>query len=142
MNKAPIWFLPAAVLALLGTLAGCAMYLYEVTLPVAEAARAVAVGQAQHAMHPAWALGATVVATGFGVAGCVGLILHRTWAMPLLVLSLLGAIAQDAYLFGMAGSLADPAMFYALQALMLLVVSGLIWLARTGNRDNWLYARG
>lgn len=142
MEKAPKWFVVVAVLALLWNLLGCAMYLNEVMLSASDVARMSAAEQAYYHMRPAWALGAFAVAVWFGAAGCVGLVLRRTWAMPLLVLSLLGLIVQDVYQFGMTGDLAIPAMVYVIQALVLLIAIGLVWLARVGMRNNWLYSRG
>lgn len=142
MHKPPKWFLPVAVLALLWNLLGCAMYLHEVMLSAGDVARMDAAQQAYHAMRPAWALGATAVAVWFGAAGCVGLILHRTWALPLLAVSLLGLVVQDTYLFGMTASLAIPAPVVAIQALVLAIAIGLVWMAHTGARRNWLYSRG
>ena len=134
--------MPLAVLALLWNLMGCAMYLHEVMLSASDVAKMGAAEQAYYAMRPAWALGATAVAVWFGAAGCVALVLHRSWAMPLLVLSLLGVIVQDVYLFGMTGDLAIPAMVYLIQGLVLLIAIGLVWLTRVGTHNNWLYARG
>jgi hypothetical protein len=134
--------MPVAVAALLWNLVGCAMYLHEVMLSAEDVAGMGASEQAYYAMRPAWVLGATAVAVWFGAAGCIGLILRRRWAMPLLVLSLLGLVAQDTYLFGMTGSLALPPTVYLIQGLVLLVAIGLVWMAHAGRRRNWLYARG
>lgn len=142
MNKAPRWFLPVAVVALLWNLVGCAMYLHMVMLSASDVAGMSAPEQAYVAMRPAWALGATAVAVWLGAAGCVGLVMHRTWAMPLLVLSLLGLVVQDVYLFGMTGHPGLPVAVYLLQVLVLGIAAGLIWLTRVGTRNNWLYSRG
>jgi hypothetical protein len=141
MNKAPKWFAAVAVLALLWNLLGCAMYLHDVLQSADAIAKMSEAERAFYAARPTWALGASAVAVWFGAAGCVGLIMHRTWALPLLVLSLLGVIAQDVYLFGMTGGIALPGAVYAIQSLVLVVAMVLVWMARTGQRRNWLYAR-
>lgn len=141
MEKAPKWFMPVAVLALLWNLLGCAMYLKDVMMSADDLAKLDAAQQAFYAARPAWATGATALAVWLGALGCVVLIFHRSWAMPFLGLSLLGLLAQDIYLFGMS-HVALPATVYLVQALVLLIAAGLVWLARVGTRNNWLYARG
>ncbi len=141
MGKVPKWFVIVAVLALLWNLLGCAAYLMDVMRSADDIARMSAAEQALYAARPAWAVGATAVAVWLGAAGCVGLVMRRTWALPLLVLSLLGVIVQDVYLFGMTGGIAIPGSVYAIQVLVLAVAIALVWLARLGQRNNWLYAR-
>lgn len=141
MDKAPKWFVPVAVLALAWNLFGCAMYLLDALMSPDALARLSAADQALHAARPAWAVGATAVAVWFGAAGCVALIMRRSWAMQLLVLSLLGVIVQDVFLFGMTPGIAVPLAVYAVQALVLAVALALIWMTRVGRRNNWLYAR-
>lgn len=141
MSKAPMWFTAVAVLALLWNLLGCAMYLQDVLRSADAIAKLGEAERAFYAARPAWALGATAVAVWLGAAGSLGLVIHRTWSLPLLVLSLLGVIAQDVYLFGMTGGIALPGAVYAIQSLVLLVAIALVWMARTGQRKNWLYAR-
>lgn len=141
MDKAPKWFVIVAVLALLWNLLGCAAYLMDVMRSADDIARMGAAEQALYAARPAWAVGATAVAVWLGAAGCVGLVMRRTWALPLLLLSLLGVIVQDVALVGMARGIGiDPAI-YAMQGIVLLVAIGLVWLAVLARRRNWLYRR-
>ncbi len=141
MGKAPMWFVVVAVLALLWNLLGCTAYLIDVLKFTGDVAKMSAADQAAYALRPAWAVGATAVAVWFGAAGCVGLIMRRTWAMPLLVLSLLGVIVQDVALFALASGTAVPTTAWVLQGVVLAVAVGLVWLARVAGRRHWLYAR-
>lgn len=138
MSKAPKWFIPVAVVALLWNLLGCAAYLMDVTLTPEDVAKMAAAEQAMYAARPAWAIAATATAVWFGAAGSLGLVLRRRWAMPVLVLSLLGVIAQDIAVFGLMRGVAIPAPAYVLQGLVLLVAIALVWVARTGIKRNWL----
>jgi hypothetical protein len=141
MRKVPKWFMIVAVLALLWNLLGCVAFVHDVMLSADDIAKMGATEQALYAARPTWALVATGVAVGLGALGCLGLILRRTWALPLLVLSLLGVIVQDIALFGMTRGIAvDPAI-YAMQGIVLLVAIGLVWLARVAKRRHWFYAR-
>ena len=120
-----------AGLALLWNLLGCAAFVSDLRLTADDIAALPAAQQALYAARPAWAVAATATAVFGGAAGCVGLLLARRWAVPLLALSLLGIVAQDIGLFVLAGgaAVAAPAV-WALQGLVLLVGISLLALAR------------
>jgi hypothetical protein len=139
MNKAPKWFLPVAGVALLWNLVGCAAYLSDVMLTPDDVAKMDAAQQALYASRPAWAVAATAVAVWGGAAGCVGLLLRKRWALPLLLASLAGLVVQNLGLFVLsdAGSLAGPGV-YALQGMVLLIAIGLVLLARRAIARGWI----
>jgi hypothetical protein len=136
---APKWFLPVAVLALLWNLLGCFAYLADVTLTPEDVAKMSPADQALYAARPAWAVGATAGAVWFGALGCVGLVMRKRWATPLLVGSLVGVIAQDIGLFALSGA-ADRAgpTVWVLQGLVIVVAAALVWLSRTASARGWL----
>ncbi|KGI76875.1 hypothetical protein [Oleiagrimonas soli] len=138
MSRIPKWFVPVAVIALLWNLLGCAAYLMDVMLTSEDVAKLGAAEQAMYAARPAWAVAATATAVWFGAIGCLGLVLRRRWAMPVLVLSLLGVIVQDVAIFAMMRGVTIPAAAYAMQGLVLLIAIALVWMARTGATRGWL----
>ena len=139
MNTAPKWFLPVAGVALLWNLVGCAAYLSDVTLTPDDVAKMDAAQQALYASRPAWAVAATAVAVWGGAAGCVGLLLRRRWALPLLLASLAGLVVQNLGLFVIsdAASLVGPEVF-ALQGMVMLIAIGLVLLARRAIARGWI----
>jgi hypothetical protein len=139
MNKAPKWFLPVAGVALLWNLVGCAAYLSDVMLTPDDVAKMDAAQQALYASRPAWAVAATAVAVWGGAAGCVGLLLRRRWALPLLLASLAGLVVQNLGLFVIsdAASLAGPGVV-ALQGMVMLIAIGLVLLARKAIARGWI----
>ncbi len=137
MNTAPKWFLPVAVIALLWNLLGCMAYLGDAMMSPDDVARLDAAQQALRAERPGWSVAATAVAVWAGAAGCLGLILRRRWATPLLAVSLLGVIVQDYSLFVLGSAGADTVVL-ALQGLVLLIAVGLLLLARRASRLGWL----
>jgi hypothetical protein len=139
MNTAPKWFLPVAGVALLWNLVGCAAYLSDVMLTPEDLAKMDAAQQALYASRPAWAVAATAVAVWGGAAGCVGLLLRRRWALPLLYASLAGLVVQNLGLFVIsdAASLVGPGV-YALQGMVLLIAIGLVLLARRAIARSWI----
>jgi hypothetical protein len=139
MNKAPKWFLPVAGVALLWNLLGCAAYLSDVMLTPDDVAQMDAAQQALYAARPAWAVAASAIAVWGGAAGCVGLLLRRRWALPLLLASLGGVIVQNVGLFVLSDAAhLMPAVAYGLQGMVLLVAIGLVLLARRAIARGWL----
>lgn len=137
MNQPPKWYLPVAILALLWNAAGCAAYLHDVMLTPQDIAQLPAAEQALYAARPSWAVAAMAIAVWCGAAGCVGLILRRNWAQPLLAASLAGLVVQDVGLFVLAGvGRVQPAAF-VIQGMVLLVAIGLLLLARRAAARGW-----
>lgn len=139
MTVAPKWFLPVVIIALLWNLMGCAAYLSDAMLSAADVAKMSDAEKAMMAARPVWAVGATAVAVLLGALGCLALILRKSWAVPLLWLSLLGVIAQDIWLFVLAPNtgLVNGAV-YGLQGLVLVIAVALVWLANKAKAGCWL----
>lgn len=139
MNKAPKWFMPVSIIALLWNLVGCAAYLADVMLSAEDIAGMTEAQQALYAARPMWAVSATAIAVWCGALGCLGLILRRKWSFVLLVLSLLGVIVQDIGLFGLSGAVmeAETAAF-VLQGLVLVIAVALVLLGRKALTNEWL----
>lgn len=140
MNAAPKWFRPVAFVALLWNLLGCAAYLADVRLTPEDLAKLSAAQQALYAARPAWSVAATATAVWLGALGCLALLLKKHWALPLLVVSLLGVIVQDIALFGIAkvATAEGGTAASVLQGLVLAVSIGLVLLARKAKQHAWL----
>ena len=139
MNKAPKWFVPVAVLALIWNVLGCAAYLYDVTLSQEALKQMTEAQQAMYAARPAWSVSATAVAVWFGALGCVGLIMKRRWSLPVLAISLLGVVVQDIALFVLSGAGgAGGTAVFVFQGIVLVVSILLVLMSRHGIRHNWM----
>jgi hypothetical protein len=94
----PTWFLAAALLAVVWNAFGVAMYLSSVGVfgdPMAglsEEERAIA------SAIPAWIKGAFAIGTFAGLAGSVGLLLGRSWSLPVLVLSMIALLILEGWI--------------------------------------------
>lgn len=139
MSGVPKWFKPVAVVALLWNLLGCAAFVFDLLLTPEALAAMPAEQQELCAARPGWAVAATGVAVLGGVLGCVGLLLRRKWALPVLVLSLAGIVAQDVALFVLVDGarLAGP-VAVGMQAVVLAVGVALVLLGRRGIARGWL----
>ena len=139
MSPLPRWYLPVTIVALVWNLLGCAAYLSDVMVTPDDVARMSAQQQALYAARPAWAVAATAIAVWGGAAGCLGLILRKRWAVPLLIASLAGVIVQDLALFLLTNAAAQAgAVAMLLQGIVLLVAIGLVLLARKAAARGWL----
>ena len=139
MSALPRWYLPVTIIALVWNLLGCAAYLSDVTVTPDDVARMSAQQQALYAARPAWAVAATAIAVWGGAAGCLGLILRKRWAVPLLIASLAGVVVQDLALFLLTNAAAQAgAVAMLLQGIVLLVAIGLVLLARKAAARGWL----
>jgi hypothetical protein len=139
MAAAPKWFKPVAVVALLWNLLGCVAFVLDVRLTPEDVAKLSAAQQAMYAARPAWSVAATGIAVWGGALGCIGLIFGRRWSYPLLALSLLGVIVQDASLVGMSSSMSQvSSTALILQGIVLVVAVGLVLLARKAIRNGWV----
>jgi hypothetical protein len=139
MGPTPKWYLPVAIVALLWNLMGCAAYLADVMMSPADVAKLTVAQQAMYASRPAWSVGATAIAVWIGALGCVGLIMRKRWATPLLMVSLLGVIGQDVYLFMMSGAAAQAGpVVFVLQGLVLVISIALVFLGRKATARGWI----
>ena len=140
MEQPPKWFRPVAIAALLWNLIGCASYLADVMITPADLAKMTEAQQALYHARPAWSIAATAIAVWGGAAGCLALILRKSWATPILIVSLVGVIVQDVSLFVLNRPAADPvnAVALMLQGLVLLIGIGLVTLARTATARGWI----
>ncbi len=135
----PRWFMPVAVLALVWNLLGCAAYLSDVMMSPEAIAQLPPDQQALYNSRPAWAVSATAVAVWGGALGCVGLILRKRWATPLLIASVVGVVVQDLALFVLSPAAAQAGgVVYALQSLVFLVGVALVLLAQKASARGWL----
>ena len=137
--NAPTWFRIVAGVALLWNLLGCVAFVFDLRMTPEALAQLPEAHQTLYAARPAWAVVATAVAVFGGVLGCIGLLMRRKWAFPVLVLSLIGILVQDFGLFVLidGATLAGP-VAVVMQAIVLAVGIGLVWLGRKGIDRGWL----
>ena len=107
-NHAPIWFKILGWILLIWNLMGLAVFVTSLALVNNdEAFQNTEFSDAQIELiksTPTWVNIAFGVAVIFGVLGCIALLLRKSAATPLLVLSLFGVIAQSTYVFLLSNS--------------------------------------
>jgi hypothetical protein len=132
-GKPPASYYVIAVTALLWNLFGVMMYVMQVSATPEALTAAYSPDQVAMLLAvPSWATSATAVATNCGVLGCLFLLLRKSWASWMFVISLAALVVQDIYLFVMtdtAGAFGTFPLY--LQTAIFIVAIGLLWYSRS-----------
>lgn len=131
-TRAPGWLRIVAGLGLLWNLFG--VYQYLMTVGVVPGADEAAAGAL-----PAWVKGAFAIAVFGGALGCLGLVMLKRWSKPVLVVSLLGVLAMDLWMFVLSdvGRTVAGAELGVTVAVVVVAIL-LVWLAHSADRKGWL----
>ncbi len=137
--KPPLWFWIVAVLALLWNLVGVFMFHAQLTLSP-EAVAALPPEQQQiNAAMPSWVYVFFGIAVIAGTLGSLGLLSRKRWAVPLLLLSLLGVAVQMVSAYATTPVWALMGVAGAVFPLLLVLVCLLLWLfARRAAARGWI----
>ena len=136
MTNPPRYFVPVAIVALLWNLLGLAALAMDA---MADPAALTPAQQALAASTPLWAKIGSWVGVGAGALGSLGLVLRKSWAVPLLAISLAGVVVQDVWLFGMADvGAAYGSAPLVMQGVVLAIAVALLLLARNARAKGWL----
>lgn len=140
--RPPGWYWAVSLLALLWMLLGAFALGMDLMTDEAALAQMSEAQRQLHAARPQWLMGVYAVSILSGLAGALGLLLRRGWAVPALALSLVSVIIQFGYIFlgldaiavlGAAQALPFPLVIVALAVLFL-------WFALAARRRGWLMA--
>lgn len=143
MPTPPKWYRSVTVAALLWNLLGCMASLSDAMLSPEAIGRMTAAQQELYASRTVWSVSATAVAVWFGAGGSLGLILRKRWALPMLIVSLLGLVVQDFGLFILTDAAAQAGtVAFVLQGCVFLIAIGLVVLARTATKRGWIPKQG
>ena len=105
-----------------------------------EAAGGFTAAQLDHVFNtPMWAHSAYAIAVNAGVLGVIFLLLRKAWAIPMFVISLVGAILQfaDAYLLRNGLELFERILL-VIPALVILICVFEIWYSLRAKGRGWL----
>lgn len=139
-TKPASWYWVVSVLALIWNLIGVLAYLGQAFITEEMKAQYTPEQLTLLEGRPAWVTAAFAIAVWGGLLGCIALLIRKRWARPLLLVSLLGIVAQTGYnLF--ATNAAE--IFGALQGLvmpLIVVIIGilLVLIAKIADRKQWL----
>lgn len=134
----PGWYWVAAVSALLFEGLGCFIYVAEVRMTAEQIAALPLDQEAMLAARPGWYYAAFGTAVWVGLAGTVGLLLRKAWAVPALLVSLIAVLVQFSSILIVPemGNISSDAL--ALPIGVILVCYGFFMLSRLAKRRGWL----
>lgn len=138
-NKPPVWFWVMSVLALIWNIIGVMSYLAQAYTSIEDLESMTQAQRELFEAQPAWVTGAFAIAVFGGTLGCIALLLRKKWAKPVLIVSLLGVLAQ--FVYGLF--LSNTIEVYGNQAIIfpiIIIVVGvlLVLLAKKGIQKGWL----
>ena len=135
----PAWFWVVAVIALVWNLLGLMAFVMQVTMTPEALAELPAAEQALYEAMPLWVLIAFAVAVFGGTLGAIGLLLRKTWARLMFIISFVGLVVQASYNFLLSETfdvLGSGAMLMPI--LVIVIAVFLIWFAGMAIRRHWL----
>ncbi|WP_431127890.1 hypothetical protein [Flagellimonas flava] len=138
-NKPPVWFWVVSVVALLWNLMGVAAYLGDAYTSIEQLEQMTQEQRALFEGRPAWVTAAFAIAVFGGTLGSIALLIRKKWAKPLLVLSLIAALAQFVYNTFMTNTIevmGNQAIFFPI--LVLGIGLYLVFLAKKSIQKGWL----
>lgn len=141
IKKPPVWFWLVSVIALLWNLMGVFNYLVQAYLPI-EQLEAMSLAERElYEGQPAWVTGAFAIAVFAGSIGCIALLIRKKWARPVLVLSLISAIALFSYTLFISNTIEVYGIVHAILMPILVVTIGvyLIFFAKKGIAKGWIH---
>ncbi len=139
-SKIPTWFWIVSVLALLWNGMGVFAFISDFNMSPEKLSAFTVEQQAVLAEYPSWTKIFYGLATIAGFLGCVGLLMRRSWAVPMFFASLIGIIVQQGHsifmtraleVFGTATALVFPAV-------ILVAAIVLLFFARSARGKGWL----
>ncbi len=141
-TRPPRWYWIVTSLALIWMLFGVTALIMDFLTDEAALTELSEAQRALYAARPGWLFGVYALATLGGLAGVVGLLLRRPWAVSLLAASLAAIVVQFGYtlLVMDAIGLLGPATALPFPLLIFLIGAALLWLSRSAARRGWLSA--
>lgn len=136
--RPPGWFWIVSVLALSWSAIGVYAFIRQVSGP-AEAAGLPTGVQIFYDSLPGWVTAAFAIAVFGALLGCIGLVNRKTWARPLLIVSLVAVLLQDFWALVFANALSMMGTMVLGPTLLALAVAiFLVWVADRGVKRGWL----
>jgi len=138
-NRLPPWYWLVALAMLAWNGMGVMAYIAQATMTPAALAALPEAERAVYAGIPAWVTAAFAFAVFGGAGGCLLLLLRSRWAVPVLLLSLAGVIAQMSYVVVISrGYDVRGAAGMVMPALVTAGALFLVWFSRFARRRGWL----
>ena len=134
-----VWFWIVSVLALLWNLMGVGAYLNDAFMSVDDLAQLTQDQRLLYESTPAWVTAAFAVAVWAGLLGSIALLIRKKWAGTVLLISLIGALAQNVYLFFLSTTfevMGKEAMYLSITVILVGVL--LVLFAKWAGKKKYI----
>ena len=126
-------------LALVWNLFGVGAYVSQMLMTPETLAATPAAERALYENVPSWATSAFALAVNGGALGCLLLLFRRSWAIPVLIVSLAGVVVQMYHAFFVANSIEVYGPGGMTMPLMVTVISiFLVWYSSSAKGKGWI----
>ena len=141
-TKPPTWFWVIAAIALVWMLIGVLSWVMDLMTDEAAIAQMSEAQQQLYRSRPSWIFGVYAVAIFSGLAGTIGLLMRKGWAVSAFAVSLIAIIVQFGYTFlvmdairllGAAAAVIFPLVIFAIGA-------ALLWFSLRAKKSGWITA--
>jgi hypothetical protein len=138
--KPPTWYWVVSVLALIWMLFGVFAWTMDFLMDEAALAQMTDAQRQLYSVRPQWLFIVYAIAIFSGLAGAIGLVMRKAWAIPAFWISLIAIIIQFGYtllvmdairLLGAAAALPFPIVIFAIGV-------ALLWFAIRAKKSGWL----
>lgn len=138
-TKPPVWFWIVSVLALLWNLMGVSAYLADAFMKEEIMATYTDAQRIIFETQPSWLTAAYAIGVFAGTIGCIGLLVRKNWAKPMLIISLVAVLARTCYYFFMTDATEVFEVFQGtVFPIIIIIIAGLlIILAKVAKDRNW-----
>lgn len=125
--------------ALAWNLMGVGAYLMHVMMPPEALAEMSEAERALYTSAPAWVTGAYAIAVFGGTLGSVGLLLRKSWATAVFVVSFVGIVAQMGYSLLVQDTIEVMGPAVVVMPLVIIAIGAyLIWFSRNATKAGYL----
>ena len=139
LDKVPMWFLVVAVLALVWNAMGVSAFISTVMISAEDFAKMPKVMQNLQNATPIWATAAFAIAVFAGTIGSLLLVLKKTLAFPVLLLSLIAVVIQMSNFIFLMNGFDYVEQAQKIMTIMIIVVAILlVILAKFAKAKGWL----
>lgn len=140
--KPPTWYWVVAGIALVWMLIGVMSWVMDLMTDEAALSQMSEAQQQLYRSRPSWLFGVYAVAIFSGLAGAIGLLMRKGWAVSAFAVSLIAIIVQFGYTFlvmdairllGVAAAAIFPIVIFAIGA-------ALLWFSLNAKKSGWITA--
>lgn len=137
--KIPMWFTVVAIVAVLWDSMGVWAYIDTMTLSAEDLMKMPEAERSIHNATPAWANGAFAIAVFGGFIGSLLLLLKKSLALPILIVSLIAVLVQMYNAFFIMDSIAVFGPGGMIMPIMIIVIAALlVWMAYMAKKKAWI----